>query len=324
MTSEGWWPVDGTQLVKGVLDLAVLAVVAREDGYGYDVVRRLRSAGLEEVGRRLRLRHAPPALLGRRAELVRRALATRDRTASTTASTRRGARCSRRRGRRGRRSPRRWTVCSTRQECGHERHDGDRGGSAGGRPRLRVGGARLARRPAGRRGRGPHGGDGGRPRRAGGRVRRHPGRAARRARGVRRRAAVRGRAATARGDRRRGCRCAGAVDGSPGAWVARSRGPASLAPGAPTDVVAGSGGRRRLGAGVGAGHRARPAAPARRSGPVDVAGARPAPARAAGVGPAGRAGRCERARRPPAPADAGVLHVGLHRLRPTRPSSSSR
>ena len=29
--------MEGTQLVKGVLDLAVLAVVAREDGYGYDV-----------------------------------------------------------------------------------------------------------------------------------------------------------------------------------------------------------------------------------------------------------------------------------------------
>lgn len=42
--------MDGTQLVKGVLDLAVLAVVARDDGYGYDVVRRLRAAGLEEVG----------------------------------------------------------------------------------------------------------------------------------------------------------------------------------------------------------------------------------------------------------------------------------
>ncbi len=42
--------MDATQLVKGVLDLAVLAVVATEDGYGYDVVRRLRSAGLEEVG----------------------------------------------------------------------------------------------------------------------------------------------------------------------------------------------------------------------------------------------------------------------------------
>lgn len=42
--------MDGTQLVKGVLDLAVLAVVARDDGYGYDIVRRLRSAGLDEVG----------------------------------------------------------------------------------------------------------------------------------------------------------------------------------------------------------------------------------------------------------------------------------
>ena len=48
--TKGGGPVDGTQLVKGVLDLAVLAVVAREDGYGYDVVRRLRAAGLEEVG----------------------------------------------------------------------------------------------------------------------------------------------------------------------------------------------------------------------------------------------------------------------------------
>ncbi|HRC40038.1 PadR family transcriptional regulator [Nostocoides sp.] len=42
--------MDPTQLVKGVLDLAVLAVIAREDGYGYDVVRRLRTAGLEDVG----------------------------------------------------------------------------------------------------------------------------------------------------------------------------------------------------------------------------------------------------------------------------------
>lgn len=42
--------MDTTQLVKGVLDLAVLAVVADEDGYGYDIVRRLRSAGLEDVG----------------------------------------------------------------------------------------------------------------------------------------------------------------------------------------------------------------------------------------------------------------------------------
>ena len=42
--------MDTTQLLRGVLDVAVLAVVAREDGYGYDVVRRLRAGGLEEVG----------------------------------------------------------------------------------------------------------------------------------------------------------------------------------------------------------------------------------------------------------------------------------
>ena len=42
--------MDTTQLLKGVLDLAVLAVVGERDGYGYDVVRRLRAAGLEEVG----------------------------------------------------------------------------------------------------------------------------------------------------------------------------------------------------------------------------------------------------------------------------------
>jgi PadR family transcriptional regulator PadR len=42
--------VDTTQLLKGVLDLAVLAVVADREGYGYDIVRRLRAAGMEEVG----------------------------------------------------------------------------------------------------------------------------------------------------------------------------------------------------------------------------------------------------------------------------------
>src|SRR4051812_31246464 len=42
--------MDTTQLLKGVLDVAVLAVVADEDGYGYDVLRRLRSGGLAEVG----------------------------------------------------------------------------------------------------------------------------------------------------------------------------------------------------------------------------------------------------------------------------------
>lgn len=42
--------MDTTQLLKGVLDVAVLAVVEEADGYGYDVVRRLRAAGLEDVG----------------------------------------------------------------------------------------------------------------------------------------------------------------------------------------------------------------------------------------------------------------------------------
>ncbi|MBN8883249.1 PadR family transcriptional regulator [Salana multivorans] len=42
--------MDTTQLLKGVLDVAVLAVVRREDSYGYDVVRKLRAAGLAEVG----------------------------------------------------------------------------------------------------------------------------------------------------------------------------------------------------------------------------------------------------------------------------------
>ena len=42
--------MDTTQLLKGVLDLAVLAVLDDRDGYGYDVVRRLREAGLEDVG----------------------------------------------------------------------------------------------------------------------------------------------------------------------------------------------------------------------------------------------------------------------------------
>jgi PadR family transcriptional regulator, regulatory protein PadR len=42
--------MDTTQLLKGVLDLAVLAVVRQEDGYGYDILRRLRAAGLAEVG----------------------------------------------------------------------------------------------------------------------------------------------------------------------------------------------------------------------------------------------------------------------------------
>jgi PadR family transcriptional regulator PadR len=42
--------VDTSQLLKGVLDVAVLAVLDRADGYGYEVVRGLRAAGLREVG----------------------------------------------------------------------------------------------------------------------------------------------------------------------------------------------------------------------------------------------------------------------------------
>ena len=42
--------MDRSQLLRGTLDAAVLAVVAGQDGYGYDVLRRLRTAGLEDVG----------------------------------------------------------------------------------------------------------------------------------------------------------------------------------------------------------------------------------------------------------------------------------
>src|ERR687890_1325562 len=42
--------MDRSHLLRGVLDAAVLAIVKRQDGYGYDVVRRLRAAGLSDVG----------------------------------------------------------------------------------------------------------------------------------------------------------------------------------------------------------------------------------------------------------------------------------
>jgi PadR family transcriptional regulator PadR len=48
MTGNG--AADLTQLLKGVLDLAVLAVLAERDSYGYDVVRRLRETGLDGLG----------------------------------------------------------------------------------------------------------------------------------------------------------------------------------------------------------------------------------------------------------------------------------
>ncbi len=42
--------MDRSQLLRGALDAAVLAVVAEQVGYGYDVLRRLRAAGLADVG----------------------------------------------------------------------------------------------------------------------------------------------------------------------------------------------------------------------------------------------------------------------------------
>lgn len=42
--------MDTTQLLKGVLDLAVLEMLDRSDGYGYELVTSLREAGLEAVG----------------------------------------------------------------------------------------------------------------------------------------------------------------------------------------------------------------------------------------------------------------------------------
>ena len=42
--------MDSTPLLKGVLDVAVLSVIDAEDGYGYDIVRRLRAAGMDAVG----------------------------------------------------------------------------------------------------------------------------------------------------------------------------------------------------------------------------------------------------------------------------------
>ena len=42
--------MDRSQLLRGTLDAAALAVIAEHDGYGYDVVRRLRAAGMGDVG----------------------------------------------------------------------------------------------------------------------------------------------------------------------------------------------------------------------------------------------------------------------------------
>jgi PadR family transcriptional regulator PadR len=42
--------VEQTQLLKGVLELAVLAVIARGETYGYEILSTLESAGFEGVG----------------------------------------------------------------------------------------------------------------------------------------------------------------------------------------------------------------------------------------------------------------------------------
>lgn len=42
--------MDATQMLKGVLPLTVLSVLDAGDGYGYEVLNRLRTAGLVTVG----------------------------------------------------------------------------------------------------------------------------------------------------------------------------------------------------------------------------------------------------------------------------------
>jgi len=42
--------VDQSQLLKGVLELAVLAVIAQGETYGYEILSTLESAGLDGVG----------------------------------------------------------------------------------------------------------------------------------------------------------------------------------------------------------------------------------------------------------------------------------
>ena len=42
--------MDKSQLLKGVLDIAVLAVILRGEAYGYEILARLEEAGLEGVG----------------------------------------------------------------------------------------------------------------------------------------------------------------------------------------------------------------------------------------------------------------------------------
>lgn len=42
--------MERSQLLRGVLDVAVLAVIEQRDGYGYDIQRRLADAGIDGIG----------------------------------------------------------------------------------------------------------------------------------------------------------------------------------------------------------------------------------------------------------------------------------
>ena len=42
--------MDQSQLIKGVLPTAVLALIARGDSHGYSILRSLRAAGFESIG----------------------------------------------------------------------------------------------------------------------------------------------------------------------------------------------------------------------------------------------------------------------------------
>lgn len=42
--------MERSQLLRGVLDVAVLAVISERDGYGYDIQRRLGEAGIDGIG----------------------------------------------------------------------------------------------------------------------------------------------------------------------------------------------------------------------------------------------------------------------------------
>ena len=42
--------MDNAQLLKGILEGCVLAVIARGETYGYEIIRELENAGFEEIG----------------------------------------------------------------------------------------------------------------------------------------------------------------------------------------------------------------------------------------------------------------------------------